>query len=53
MSAYDDGYNSGVLRRNSPEYDPRWDFAAAAKAGVFKEFKRGFEDGYNDKERKS
>jgi hypothetical protein len=50
MSAYDEGYRCGLYRRSSDTYDPRWDFADAAKAGTFKEFKRGFEDAFDGKE---
>lgn len=52
MGAYDDGYSAGQYRRVEPDYDPRWDFADAAKAGVFAEYKRGFEDGFDGKEPK-
>jgi hypothetical protein len=57
MTAYDEGYTMGQYRRDVPcdicgeaHYDPRWDFADAAKQGVFDEFKRGFEDGFDGKE---
>ena len=46
---YEDGYERGQLRREDSTYDPRHDFADAAKAGVFAEFKRGFTDGYDGK----
>lgn len=50
-AAYTTGYNLGQYRREN-EYDPRWDFADAAKAGktYFAEFKRGFGDGFDGKE---
>lgn len=44
---YDEGYDMGVYRANNDDYDPRYDFAAHAKAGTFAEFKRGFEEGFN------
>jgi len=50
MSAYDGGYVLGQYRKEHSDYDPRWDFADAAKAGEFTEFKRGFEDGFDGKE---
>jgi len=50
MTAYDEGYTMGQYRRDVPDYDPRWDFADAAKQGVFDEFKRGFGDGFDGKE---
>lgn len=49
-SAYMNGYGLGEYRRNNPDYDARWDFADAAREGVFAEFKRGFEDGFDGKE---
>ena len=49
--AYNDGYDMGLYRSANDDYDPRFDFAAAAKAGIFAEFKRGFEDGMDGKER--
>jgi hypothetical protein len=49
--AYEDGYDLGQYRVDNDHYDPRWDFAAAAKAGTFDAFKRGFEDGFDGKER--
>jgi hypothetical protein len=49
MSAYNEGYNMGQFRRENDDYDPRWDFADAAREGVFAEFKRGFEDGFNNR----
>lgn len=51
MSVYDEGYNAGQYRRDNSDYDPRWDFADAAKAGAFDEFKRGFTDGFDGKDR--
>ena len=48
--AYSNGYACGQYRRDVEGYDPRWDFADAAKAGTFDEFKRGFEDGFDGKE---
>jgi hypothetical protein len=42
---YQEGYHLGEYRRDNPDFDPRWDFADAARAGVFDEFKRGFMDG--------
>lgn len=52
MNAYEHGYLRGRHRRNSDDYDPRWDFADAAKKPFpyFAEFKRGFEDGFDGKE---
>lgn len=50
---YMEGYNLGQLRREDDTYDPRWDFADAAKGGHFAEFKRGFEDGFDGKEVKT
>jgi hypothetical protein len=50
MSAYDEGYTMGQFRRDNSDYDPRWDFADAAKRGEFDEFKRGFEDGFNEEQ---
>lgn len=50
MTDYEGGYAMGRYRRDNSEYDPRWDFADAAKAGTFAEFKRGFEDGFAGKE---
>jgi hypothetical protein len=47
---YEEGYICGEIRREDPQYDPRWDFADAAKAGTFAEFKRGFGDGFNGRE---
>lgn len=47
---YMNGYSLGQYRRVADDYDPRWDFADAAKAGVFAEFKRGFTDGFDGKE---
>ena len=51
MSAYSEGYALGKLRKDV-EFDPRWDFADAAKQAkpYFDEFKRGFEDGFDGKE---
>lgn len=49
-SSYDEGYTLGRFRRDEPDYDPRWDFADAAKAGTFDEFRRGFMDGFDGKE---
>lgn len=49
MSDYQTGYRLGHYKRDDAEYDPRWDFADAAKHGDFKEFKRGFEDGFDGK----
>ena len=46
---YSTGYTVGKYRREHDDYDPRWDFADAAKAGTFAEFKRGFEDGFDGK----
>jgi hypothetical protein len=40
----------GLIRLNDNTYDPHWDFVDAAKAGVFNEFKRGFEDAFNGQE---
>ena len=48
--AYSNGYACGEYRRDVADYDPRWDFADAAKAGVLVEFKRGFEDGFWSRE---
>lgn len=45
LDAYKEGYNLGQYRRDNDDFDPRWDFADAAKAGTFAEFKRGFEAG--------
>jgi len=53
MTPYEEGYVLGEYRLRHTDYDPRWDFADAAKAGTFKEFKRGFEDGMDGKERQS
>lgn len=50
MSAYDEGFTLGQYRREHDNYDPRMDFAQAAKEGTFKEFKRGFEDGFDGKD---
>ena len=50
MSAYEDGYLVGTIRRDDPSYDVRWDMADAAKRGEFAEFKRGLEDGFDGKE---
>jgi hypothetical protein len=52
-TAYELGYICGSIKRDSPEYDARWDFAeaAAASSAYFRSFKRGFEDGYAGKER--
>lgn len=44
MTPYDEGYVCG--QRCDGEYDPRWDLAAAARAGTFDEFKRGFDAGF-------
>jgi len=46
------GHNCGHYRRSSDDYDPRWDFADAARAGkeYFAEFKRGFTDGMDGKD---
>jgi len=49
-AAYDQGYALGLYRRDNPDYDPRWDFADAAKDGTFAEFKQGFTDGFDSKE---
>jgi hypothetical protein len=46
-AAYDEGFTLGRYRRDNPDYDARFDFADAARAGTFAEFKRGFEDGMN------
>jgi hypothetical protein len=50
---YDEGYDAGLYRSANDDYDPRWDFADAAKEPFpyFKEFKRGFEDGFDGRER--
>lgn len=50
-TAYDDGYTLGLYRNANEGYDARWDFADAAKAGVFDDFKRGFEDALDGKVR--
>lgn len=50
MSAYDQGFTMGQYRREHDNYDSRMDFAQAAKEGTFKEFKRGFEDGFDGKD---
>lgn len=50
ISPYNEGYDLGAFRRDNSDYDPRHVFADAAKAGVFAEFKRGFEDGFDGKE---
>jgi hypothetical protein len=50
MSAYSDGYAVGQIRREDPWYDVRWDLVDAAKAGVFDDFKRGLEDGFDGKD---
>jgi hypothetical protein len=50
MSDYTAGYACGQIRREDDTYDPRWDFADAAKAGTFADFKAGFEDGFDGKE---
>ena len=50
MSAYAEGYELGKYRNANESYDVRWDFADAAKAGVFDEFRRGFEDALDGKE---
>ena len=47
---YGEGYTMGQYRREHDDYDPRYDFADAAKAGTFAEFKRGFEDGFDGKD---
>lgn len=49
---YEFGHDMGVYRRDNPDYDPRHDFADAAKLGrqPFADFKRGFEDGFDAKE---
>jgi hypothetical protein len=49
MSAYDDGYALGQYSQANPDYDARWDFADASKAGVYWEFHRGFTDGFTGK----
>jgi hypothetical protein len=51
MTAYDEGYTLGEYRREHDDYDPRWDFADAARNGDFAEFKRGFEAGFDGEER--
>lgn len=51
MTAYEEGYTCGLQRLDSPDYDVRWDFADAAKAGIFTEFKRGFDDAFAGRER--
>lgn len=48
---YDQGYEVGVWRKDHDDYDVRWDFADAAKAGIFDEFKRGFNDAFDGRER--
>lgn len=50
MTPYELGYDLGTYRKAHDDYDPRWDFADAAKAGTFAEFKRGFEDGFDGKD---
>jgi hypothetical protein len=54
-TAYELGYICGSIKRDSPEYDARWDFAeaAAASGDYFDAFKKGFEHGYSDAERTS
>lgn len=49
-AAYEDGFSYGQLKRADADYDARWDFADAAKAGTFASFKRGFTDGFEGKE---
>ena len=51
LSAYEEGYVLGEYRLTHDDYDPRWDFADAAKAGTFQEFKRGFTDAFDHKDR--
>lgn len=50
-TAYENGYTLGQYRRDNDDYDPRWDFADAVKEGIFADFKRGFEDGFDGRER--
>lgn len=50
MTPYEQGKELGRYKRLHPEVDARWDFADAAKAGVYHEFKRGFDDGYAEAE---
>jgi hypothetical protein len=50
--AYSNGYACGQYRRDIEGYDPRFDFADAAKNGkpYYAEFRRGFDDGFDGKE---
>jgi hypothetical protein len=50
-SAYNEGYDLGQLRRRDAVVDVRYDLADAAKRGVFAEFKRGFDDGFDGKDK--
>lgn len=50
MTPYEEGYQSGTMRREDPTYDCRWDLADAAKRNVFAEFKRGLADGIEGKD---
>ena len=51
--AYENGYASGEMRRTIQGYDPRWDWAEASRysSADQAEFKRGFDDGFNDRGR--
>lgn len=44
-AAYEAGYALGQYKRDHPEYDARWDFADAARAGDLDDFRRGFGEG--------
>jgi|KBSMisStaDraftv2_1062788.scaffolds.fasta_scaffold266070_2 hypothetical protein len=53
MTHYEDGYFTGQYRREHDDFDPRFTFADVAREGkeAFAEFKRGFEDGFDGKDR--
>lgn len=56
METADEAFNQGYAlgewlrhdRDNNPEscYDPRWDFADAAKTPFFNEYKQGFDEAF-------
>jgi hypothetical protein len=51
-TVYDEGFDLGKAHAQpDSDLDPRWSMAYHAKQGTLAEFMRGFDDGYEGRER--